>query len=204
MNKLIALLLIVLSIQLNAQSKAFKNLGGAEKLWVVFHPFSAKKAYRLSQKTLHVTDSIQPYLRQQFNGSGSKLDAFKHAYWMSLLSSQIGPKRALWLGKAHEKKNKKDFENSRVEDGSQIDQMTIQMDLENNELGVRVGKYCKKCTKEKLRDSILEALESGELKIIRHNYSGQFLDDNNQVIPNKEWQGKFENKRNLVPSNFAL
>ena len=204
MNKIIAVILLLCGIQLNAQKSAFKELGAAEKVWVYLHPFSAKKAYRLSQEALQVTDSIKPFLRQKYNGSGSKLDAFRHGYWMSLLSARIGPKRALWLGKAHEKKNEKDYKKNRLEDEAYIDQMTINMDLENNAFGVKIGKYCKECSSKKLTESIVEALQRGELKIIRHNYAGEFLDVNNQPIPDKEWQRSFKNKRNLVSSNFSL
>ena len=41
----------------NSNSK-FSDLSGPEKSWVFWHPFKAKKALKVSVKTLHITDSI--------------------------------------------------------------------------------------------------------------------------------------------------
>ena len=204
MNKILIISLLVISFSLKSQDYGWKKLGSAEKVWVILHPFSAKKAQRLSFKTLQVVDSLKPALYEKFNGSGSKLDAFRHGYWMSLLSARIGPRRALWLGRAHEKKNKDDYKKRKLEDGDFVDEMTIEMDLLNNKFGVKVGKNCYKCSDQKLANTIIDALKTGELKIIRHNYNGEFLDEKNQIIKENDWNNKFENQRNLVPSNFRL
>ena len=141
---------------------------------------------------------------KEYNGSGSRRDALRHAYWMALLSRHIGPKRALWLGEAHEKKNRKDFEKGILEDESMADVKNEEMDLSNNIFGAKIGKYCKKCSDEELLETTIEALKKGELFIIKHNVKGQFLDQAGQVINKEDWWGKWENKRVLVSSDFGL
>ena len=120
---------------------------------------------------------------------------------MALLSSHIGEKRAIWLGNAHEKKNKEDFEKGRLEDNTWVDEIAIKMDLTNNEFGARIGRFCRNCSDQKLLQTVIEALEHGELKIIKQNVKGEFLDKNNQIILEEKWVGTWQNERELVPSN---
>ena len=134
--------------------------------------------------------------------SGGRKDALRHAYWMALISNKIGPKRALWLGYAHEKAGKKDFEKGIEEDGSLADQTAMQMDLINNSFGVKVGKYCYECDQQKLLETVLESLKKGELKIIKQNSKGDFLDEDNEIIPTDSWKGRWENERVLINSGF--
>ena len=58
MNKTYPIIFFLLTFQLSAQKNAWGKLGTAEKTWVVMHPFSAKKAYRLSQHVLGTLDSL--------------------------------------------------------------------------------------------------------------------------------------------------
>jgi len=73
----------------------------------------------------------------------------------------------------------------------------MQMDLKNNAKGAEIG-----LNKAKPLDEVLKALQSGELFWIKQNEKGEFLDRNNQVIPLKEWSGKWENERVLVPTSL--
>ena len=203
MNKVILFFLVLTSLSLTAQKKtSWKRLGGAEKVWVLLHPFSAKKAQKLSSLAIHHSDSVHELIKFPNPESGGRKDALRHAYWMALMSNKIGPKRALWLGKAHEKKGKKDFKSGIKEDGSLADQTAMEMDLINNAFGVKVGKYCYECTNQKLLDTVLESLKKGELKIIKQNTEGDFLDENNEVIPAESWKGSWENERVLINSSY--
>ena len=180
------------------QRSAWKKLECAEKRWVLIHPFIAKKAYQSTQQVSVVMDSLR--LNNYFEGntsSGSQADAVRHAYWMATLSAKIGTRRALKLGEAHEKKNKRDFKQGRLEDQFLPDRAAMQMDFRNNSKGAEIGQ-----SKKYLLDNVLTALENGELFWIKQNKNGEFLDKNNQVIPLKEWSGKWENNRVLVPSNL--
>ena len=44
----------------------------------------------------------------------------------------------------------------------------------------------------------------GHFKMIKRNDSGQFLDENNAIIPVEEIKGKWENRKCLVPTNWVL
>ena len=205
MSRVICLLFIMLSITLSAQKNpTWKDLGGAEKVWLIFHPFSAKKAKELTSLAIHKSDSIHKEYKFPNPKSGGRKDALRHAYWMALLSNEIGAKRALWLGWAHEKKGKKDFKKGKKEDGELPDKTAMEMDLFNNEFGARIGKYCYDCDKEKLLETVMEALKKGELKIIKQNNQGQFLNQSNHPIPSESWKGRWENERVLVNSAFGL
>ncbi|MFT6166629.1 MAG: hypothetical protein ACJAV5_000623 [Vicingaceae bacterium] len=179
------------------QRSAWKKLGYAEKRWVLTHPFIAKKAYQSTQQVSVVMDSLKA--NNFFEGntsSGSQADAVRHAYWMAGLSAQIGTRRALKLGKAHEKKNKRDFKQGNLEDQFLPDAAAMDMDLRNNEKGAEIGQ-----NKQTLLDNVLKALKNGELCWIKQNENGEFLDKNNQVIPLKEWSGKWDNERVLTSTN---
>ena len=198
MSNVLVALCLLFSVAASAQRAAWKRAGTAEKVWVLSHPFVAKKAFRVTQRVLEVRDSLKK--ASYFKGntrSGSKADAVRHAYWMARLTTSIGKRRALKLGEAHEKKNKKDFDNGILEEQFLPDQAAMQMDLKNNAKGAEIG-----LNKAKPLDEVLKALQSGELFWIKQNEKGEFLDRNNQVIPLKEWSGKWENERVLVPTSL--
>jgi len=197
MSRGLLVLSLLFSITVVGQSPAWKSLGTAEKCWVVFHPFVAKKAHRITQQVVMVMDSLKEV--NYFEGntrSGSKADAVRHAYWMAELRRKIGKRRALKLGNAHEKKNKQDFEKGRLEEQLLPDEAAMQMDLKNNEKGVEIGR-----TKSESLSSVLKALQTGELFWIKQNGKGEFLDKNNHVIPSSECSGKWGNERLVVPTN---
>lgn len=196
--------LLFISIGSQAQKSQWAKLGCAEKVWVLLHPFSANKARKITNRSLESLDSLK--LKYSFGNtqSGSKFDATRHAYWMSLLAANIGDKRALWLGRAHEKKNKKDFERATKEDGLLPDSVAIEMDLFNNKIGAAYGDTCKKCSDSELLKAIILALEKGELLYIKQDDDGNFLDAENKIIPKSEWSGKWQNNRLLVPTNYDL
>ena len=210
MSKVLLLSILLISLNGLAQDSKWSKLGSAEKFWVITHPFRAKKAYKLSKKAVSDLDSLKKVQRLKSlllypnMNSGSRFDALRHAYWMALTSYHIGPKRALSLGRAHEKKNEEDFKEGRLEDSLDIDKMAIEMDLKNNIFGSNIGKYCKDCDDLKLLNTVLEALRVGELLIIKQNENGEFLSSEGEILKPVKWVGKWENDRILVPSNYGL
>ena len=96
---------------------SYGKLSSAEKTWVVFHGFKAKKAYDISLEAEKVTDSIKKKGIIGVDKSGGQLDAFKHSYWMARLTQDIGKRSAYSLGVAHEKGNYQSFKKRRLEDG---------------------------------------------------------------------------------------
>lgn len=200
MSRLLLFILLTMFFD-NLHAQKLKDLGCAEKVWVLTHPFSANKARKTSIETKQLVDSVAQTKDWLTMGTGGHKDAFRHGMWMALLSSRIGHKRAIWLGKAHEKKNKRDFRKERLEDGALPDQVAIEMDLINNKVGAEIGRNCKKCSRENIINQVLDALDAGQLSIIKMNKKGQFLNEENQIIPEENWQGKWENDRVLAPSN---
>ena len=205
-NKVFAIIFIMTLLSFTKATaqkiSAFKDLGGAEKLWVVLHPFAAGKAYNISKDVEELCQEMIEKEQLDADGAGGKIDAFRHAYWMAILTKELGPARARWLGKAHEKKNKKDFEKGRLEDGAVPDKVSKEMDLFNNEVGIEIGEEYENASNEQLKQIILEKLEEGEMLIIKKDRRKNSLDENGKVIPNENWERSWENERVLVPSNF--
>jgi hypothetical protein len=120
------------------------------------------------------------------------------------MADRIGPKRAFKLGVAHEKKNRKDFLKGEEEEGALPDLRSKEMDLYNNQAGIVIAKQCEKCSKSTLIKKVVSVLEKGELKIIKMDEKGNSLDSSGNVIPQKAWEGKWENDRLMVPSDYHL
>lgn len=195
---------LLLAAALPAQSnwKRFWSLKRPQKCWVLLHPFAARKALALSQEALNKTEEVRKGDELDGDFNGGQVDAFRHTYWMALLSSRIGPRRARSLGKAYERGNHIAFRRGELEDGAQADAIASEMDLFNNELGIEIGSRNKGASTAELSNQSIESIRAGKGKIVRKNKSGQPLDEQGKVIPLSKWQGIWENGRNLVPSDF--
>lgn len=200
MNKIVLVYLFLSSISSLAQRSAFMQLGVAQKKWVLAHPFKAKIAYQVTQQALVKLDSLGA--TNYFEGnikSGSKADAVRHAYWMVLLSKKIGKRRALKLGKAYERKNKRDFKKGSVVGTYLPDLVGMQMDLKNNAVGVNIEN---RFSSNELLAVVLSFLEQGKLVYIKQNEKGEFLDKNGQIILYEDWSGKWKNDRVVIPTSL--
>nr|MBC8146645.1 hypothetical protein [Bacteroidota bacterium] len=152
---------------------------------------------RIANDSINLTSTLDG------NQNGGQVDAFRHAYWMALLSYHIHWRKAMKLGKAHEKGNYIDFKQRRKEEGSLPDFASSEMDLWNNKIGIEIGKqFDKNLTELQLQQLIIQAILNGEMKIILMNSDGKFLDKDRKIIPESELTGKWENNKCLVPSNF--
>lgn len=178
--------------------KKFRRLSGPEKCWVIFHPFVAKKALKVSEKTRLLTKEIQRNGVLKGYGNGGQIDAFRHTFWMATLTQEIGKKRARSLGRKHEKGNYKDYKKRRLEDGVIPDKISSEMDLFNNEVGIKIGT---KSDDLNLKELIVEAVLKGNCKIIKKDTYDNFLDCDGIYIPIENLKGKWENKKCLVWSN---
>lgn len=205
MSKFLLFLFIILSLGVKAQKMTFFQLGAAEKWWVIKHPSAAVKSKKLTKEVLQLTDSVAKADSFPNLKSGGEKDAFRHALWMALLTKEIGTKKALKLGVAHEKSNRKDFKKGRKEEGSIPDQKAERMDLFNNEMGAGIADNCAEGKdRYALVQCVKSALYQGKLQIINMNKNGVSLDAKNRPIQREKWEGKWENDRMLVPSNKLL
>lgn len=189
----------------NAQNFSFFNLGIAEKWWVLKYPSAALKAKKVSKQVIHLSDSIAKADTFPNKGSGGEKDAFRHALWIASLSKEMGSKKAIKLGKAHERTNRRDFKKGRAEEGAIPDSVAERMDLYNNEMGVEIeAKLGDSSTMNDLLLGVKQMLYAGTLKIVKMNHRGVSLNEKGNTIPQEQWEGKWNNTRVLVPSNYLL
>src|SRR5690242_2677899 len=127
---------------MSGQSAAsgYCSLSAPEKWWVIWHPFVAKKAYRISLEARTVADSLRTSPVLDGDANGGQVDAFRHSYWMARLSQSMCWKKARSLGKAHEKGNYKSFKKGKMEEGTLPDSASGAMDLYNNKVGIEIGR----------------------------------------------------------------
>ncbi|WCC44832.1 hypothetical protein PJW08_14960 [Tenacibaculum finnmarkense] len=181
--------------------KKFKKLSSAKKIWIIFHPFKAKKAQQISKKAYRVADSIKKSPVLDGDGSGGQVDAFRHAFWMASLRQEIGKNAARSLGKAHERENYQTYKKRKLEDGVIPDKIATTMDLFNNNIGLSLTKKGVITPKKALIYKVINAVKAGRLKIIKKDANGNFLTCNNTPISEKSLKGKWENNKCLVNSN---
>ncbi|WP_420552075.1 DUF6973 domain-containing protein [Tenacibaculum aiptasiae] len=181
--------------------KKFKKLSHQKKMWVVFHPFKAKKALDVSREANRIADSIKKSPLLDGDPSGGQVDAFRHAFWMASLRQKIGLNAARSLGKAHERENYKTYKKRKLEDGVVPDKISTTMDLFNNEFGLSLTYKGSKTPKNGLIYRIINAIHAGKLKIIKKDKNGRFLTCKNKLISQESLNGKWENNKCLVNSN---
>lgn len=184
-----------------ANSKPVK-ISRPEKWWAISHIFIAKKALKITKESLLVNDSLLVTKTLGHDKHGGQMDAFKHAFWMASLSQNIKAKKVDKLGKAHEKGNYLSYKKGLKQRKLKLpDKASSDMDLWNNDVGIRIGSENKKINSKHLQQIIIQAIQSGEMRIISKDKNGHFLDCKNQVILPASLKGKWENKKCLIPSN---
>lgn len=203
MFKKILFLFIFTSTSLFSQSswEKFRKLSFPKKMWVLSHPFKAKKALLISKEATKVADSIKKSPLLDGDPSGGEVDAFRHAFWMARLRQKIGENAARSLGRAHEKENYQTFKKRKLEDGVVPDQTSSCMDLFNNDVGLTFTKKGSVTPKQGLIYQIINAMHQGRLKVIKKDKQGKFLTCKGDVISDESLLGKWKNKKCLVFSN---
>jgi len=197
-------LLLLPNGSLIAQNELSKDkISCAEKWWVVFHPFVAKKAYGITVEVLHKAKEMNSSPLLDGFEDGGQVDAFKHAYWMARLSKEIGWRKAKRLGIAHEKGNYRSFKKAkRKSQNDSHDKAGTDMDLWNNQQGIEIVLAYPEAESVHFDQLILRAVLDGKMKIIKRNEAGDFLDENGQKIPKDQLYGKWDNGKVLVPSDY--
>jgi hypothetical protein len=183
--------------------KSFWQLSGPEKCWVFGHPFIANKARKLTE----LADSISKEMKYDSlldgDQAGGQVDAFRHAYWMALLSQNFCWKKAIALGDAHEKGNYKQFKKGITDEEATLpDSVSGVMDIFNNGIGADIGCRYKLLNNDSLKFMIREAVLKGEMKIISKNRTGDFLDCDGNVLQNKSFEGKWNIPKCLITSDL--
>ncbi|MDP3557845.1 MAG: hypothetical protein Q8T03_10755 [Bacteroidota bacterium] len=173
-----------------------------EKIWAFKHPFSAVKIKKLYRQVSPIyKQSLNKLLLDSFN-NGGKLDAFRHTYFMAAFAQKVKVKKLRELGIAHEKGNQKQFIKQQTEEGELADSLSNVMDLNNNELGYKIGKENKNLSLEELRQLIIKEINEGKALIMKRNKSGNYLDCNNNIIDLKLYLHKWYVPKCLVSSDY--
>jgi len=184
------------------QKSNIKKVSRPEKWWAICHVFVAAKAYNITKESLLVTDSISATGLIGKDKQGGQLDAFKHAFWMASLSQEIKWRKVYRLGKAHEKGNYLTFKKGAKRGKKNLpDKRSSDMDLWNNDIGIKIGKENKEVSLEELQQLIIDAIRAGNMRILNKDRNGNFLDCDNQIIPSEQLKGNWENDKCLLPSN---
>ncbi|MCH8904674.1 MAG: hypothetical protein IIA45_12260 [Bacteroidetes bacterium] len=178
-----------------------RKVSRPEYVWAFTHLRIAKKAYRLTQEARVVANDMKTSTALDGDANGGQVDAFRHTFWMAYLSQTIKTKKVLRLGQAHEKGNRLAFKRGRYTNEFLPDLPSCKMDLWNNKIGVHIGTKNRSLTPEGLTELILAAMERGELRIIKKDEKGNYLDENNHIIPPSEWQDKWDNAKVVIPSD---
>ena len=183
--------------------KRFKQMHKAEKWFIIFHPLAAKKAYPITELAKKVTTEVLHSSILDGDENGGQVDAFRHSFWMAMLTQEIGERKARKLGKAREKAAYEDYLRLQNEDGMIPDFKASFMDLKNNEAGIKIGlKYPDKSPDE-LKQIVIQEILKGKMWILKKDIKGNYYDYFDQLIPYEEWHGKWINDKTLVPSNYA-
>jgi hypothetical protein len=203
MKKVLIFYCVLFSLQGFSQTdwQAFKKLSCAEKTWVIFHPFKAKKAFKISKEAQRVSDSIAKTPLLDGDKSSGQVDAFRHAYWMARLHQEIGKNAALKLGKAHEKSNYQQYKKGQLEYGEVPDKISSKMDLFNNAVGVTYTEKGISYPKNGLIYRIVNGILAGNYKVIKKNKKRNYVTCDDQIISQKDLKGKWENEKCLINSN---
>jgi hypothetical protein len=188
----------------NSFLKKFAQLSFPEKLWVISHPFVARKAYHISEKAIEASRELKKDSLFDGDENGGQIDAFRHSYWMALLTKKIGGRKAYKLGLAHEKGNKIAFRKLKSEEGALPDSVSSLMDLENNKTGIAIGKTYKNKNEEEIKEIVKQEILKGEMQILLKDKEGNFTDCSGNRINMAEYTNKWEIPKCLVKSDRVV
>ncbi len=189
---------------LYAQQLSFKKLSRFEKRWVVFHPFAALTVKKYFPEMNEVYQQVKQTIELDSFENGGKLDAFRHTYTMAFLAQKIKPEKIRKLGIAHEKGNRLDFIKKRREEGEWPDSVSCAMDLQNNELGIKIAAEWKvrPFDKQALKNKVVEAIKAGKACYIKRNTQGNYISCTNEIILPENWKDKWNVPKCLVPTSL--
>ena len=183
--------------------KSFRQLSCPEKWWVVTHPFVANKARKITADVIRVSEEMKKDSLLDGDADGGQVDAFRHAYWMAALSQKICWRKAIALGKAHEKGDYRKFNKGKVEDENVLpDSISGVMDLFNNRIGTSIGCQNHDLDPDNLKKLIRSNIIQGKMKIISKNIEGKFLDCDGNMLKIKLYLNIWNIPKCLVASDF--
>ena len=191
--------LLVICILTNAESskaQLIKSVSFPEALWAISHPFKLNKAWKATNRTIFLTDSLSK-LDTLCTLGDNTADAFMHCMWLTLLTKEIDSSAAMKLAMAHEKGNVREWRKG----SHRHDSTSRKMDILNNYIGVECGRFCVGMTEQETTKYVLKTLRNGKLNIIARDEDNDFIDVNGTKI---KWPPEvliWYSGRVLCPSN---
>jgi hypothetical protein len=181
---------------------SFWKLSGPEKWWVIGHPFVANKARKITLEARMKAAEMKLDTVLDGDDDGGQVDAFRHSYWMARLAQSFCWKKAVKLGRAHEKANYRSFKRRQLEDKSVPDSIASVMDLYNNEIGAGIGCNNPDCGSDSLKILIRTAIKNGRMLKVSKNKLGEQLDCENKVIDLSLYKNKWYVPKCLINSDL--
>lgn len=178
-----------------------RSMSCKNKVWAIRNVSSLKKALVISNEVLNTMDSLYRENLFETNSEGSRLDAFRHIYWMYSLASEIGIEKSRRIGLIYEDYNQYVFS---VRSCSGYDFAGRLMDEYNNELGLYLFSKMGVREKEEVFEEIMNLISRGCARIVAKDKLQRSLDANDNVIPESEWKSQWNNNRCLIKSNKVI
>ncbi len=200
-------LLLLVGKETHAQGKSrwlyFRELSRPERWWVITHPFSAGRALEISLHAREMSKQMEEHPGLDGDGRGGQVDAFRHVYWMALMTQKTNHRKAWRLGYDHEKGNKLYYEKHKDERSENLPTATdCTMDMYNNKAGIEIGMKYPEVDKEQLQEIILEKLLKGHFIILKKDTHGNLLDCEGNVLKAEEYDNYWDIPACLVPSDY--
>lgn len=194
---------LIWSSQSIAQNKKmiFRSMSCKNKMWTIKNVPSLKKALVISNEVLNTMDSLYKENLFETNSEGSRLDAFRHIYWMYSLAFEIGIEKSRRIGIIYEDYNQYVFS---IRSFSGYDFAGRMMDEYNNELGLYLFSKIGVREKDEVFEEIMILISRGCARIVAKDKLQRSLDRNNNVIPDGEWKSQWNNSRYLIKSNNVI
>jgi len=189
--------------QEKSRREYFSELSRPEKWWVFTHPFSAGRALDISIHARKISEKLEDHPKLDGDSRGGQIDAFRHAYWMALMTIELNERRAWRLGYDHEKGNKLQYKRKRgVFEGPLPTAADCTMDMHNNEAGIAIGLKYPDASREELQEIILEKLLDGHFIMLKKDLENNLLDCDGNPVLREEYYHSWEIPVCLVPTSF--
>lgn len=183
--------------------KSFWRLSGPERCWVITHPFLAKKAFQIALEARAVSKEMEKDSLLDGDSDGGRVDAFRHAYWMARMAQTFCWKKAVKLGKAHEKGNYKSFKKRKLDEELVLpDSASSIMDLHNNDIGAAIGCLNPVTSQDSLKSLVRESIVNGKMMIISKNPNGKPKDCLGELIDMSKYSNSWNIPKCLISSGF--
>lgn len=191
------------SAQQKSRIQHFRELSRPEKWWVITHPFSAGRALEISLHARKMSKKMASHPLLDQDERGGQVDAFRHAYWMALLTQELNERRAWRLGYDHEKGNKRYFEKHQEDSLRKLPTAAdCTMDMHNNEAGIEIGLQYPDASREEMQKIILKKLLKGHFIILKKDSLGYLLDCQGNRLHREDFENQWEIPACLVPSDY--